>query len=266
MPKPTNTQRRPAQKSSDAVDARLKQLQEDLRRVKRQLRHAQRLASLGTTAALLAHETNNLLTPVLGYTTGAIEEKDPKLADKALQVTARQIELVMAMTNRVLGMAADEPVEFSEVLVAEVVDGALQCLCRDLRKDNITLTVDVPPDATVHGNAQQLQQIFFNLLVNARDALRERSGRIDITARPIDDGRIEIQFKDTGSGIAPEHLDHVFEDFFTTKNGSSNKRHCGSGLGLSVCRDIIKEHGGRIGVTSQPQHGTTFTIVLPSAQ
>ncbi len=265
MPKRPKTDRLPERKSAHLGETPIKQLEDELRRVKRQLRHTQRLASLGTTAALLAHETNNLLTPALGYTTGAIEQKNPKLADKALEVTARQIELVMAMTDRVLGMAADEPVEFSIVSVAEVLEGAIRCLCRDLKKDNVTLTVDVPPHATVRGNAQQLQQVFFNLLLNARDALRGRSGRIDVTAR-TSDNQIEIQFKDTGCGIAPEHLDQVFEDFFTTKNGSANKRTSGSGLGLSVCRDIIKEHGGRISVTSRPEHGTTFTIILPPSQ
>ena len=128
------------------------------------------------------------------------------------------------------------------------------------------MTVDIPPDATVRGNAQQLQQVFFNILLNAQDALAGRTGRITVSARRVDEERVEIRFEDTGCGIELENLDRVFDDFFTTKNGSPNSRESGSGLGLSVCRDIIEEHRGRIDVSSQVRYGTTFTITLPTAQ
>jgi len=235
----------------------------------RRLRHAQRLASLGTTAPILAHEIKNLMTPVLGYAKFALDQNDVAMMPQVLQTTVERIGAVMAMTERLLAMATDGPAARVLVGVAAVIDEAVQCLCRDPIKDKITLTRDVPERLRVLGDARQLQQVFFNLLLNARDALHGQKGRIAIAARAVEDhsravgGAVEVTVADSGEGIGPEHMDRVFEAFFTTKNGSGNGSTSGSGLGLAICRDIIREHGGDIRVASSRGAGTTFTITLP---
>jgi len=263
MPKQIAQESTPAIAAERAVDQHLDRLQNDLTKLKQQLYHAQKLSALGTNAAVLAHEINNLLTPPLGYAKFALEQNDPSLMAKAVTITVKQIHAVVAMTDRILSMAANEPEPRNVVKLADAVQHAIQCLCRDVKKDGITMTVDVADHLTVQANQNQLEQVFFNLLLNARDALSGRTGQIIIRARSTDDDLIEIAFSDTGTGIAAEHLDEIFDDFFTTKNDPQTGEKHGTGLGLSVCRDIIDEHRGTITVQSPAGGGTTFTISLP---
>lgn len=254
----------------DSPEVHLQRLQEDLARLKRQIRHTQRLAALGTTAAMLAHEINNLMTPVLGYAKFALSRNDSDLMTKALDTTVKQISSAIAMSDRVLSMAVDEPVAFKCVRLASVVEDAVECLCRDPEKDGITLTIDIADDLMVRANSPQLQQVFFNLLLNAREALDGRTGCITIRASSIDEDTVETTVCDTGCGIAPQDLESVFDDFFSSRRsaspgvasrGAPHKR--GTGLGLSICRDILAEHRGGITVQSRLGEGTTFTITLP---
>ncbi|MEE9294240.1 MAG: ATP-binding protein [Phycisphaerae bacterium] len=240
--------------------------------MKQQLRQSQRLAALGTAAAMLAHEYNNVMTPIVGYATRALSSDDHEMMAKALRTTLKQAEVVLGMSERILGMAVEEPVAFKPVSVGAVVQDAHECLCRDLAKDGITFTVDIDEGITVWADAKQLQQVFFNLLLNARDALQDRTGRVTIRAKNTDDDTVEIAVTDTGCGISPEECDSVFDPFFTTKPTDSNPwvsgrdRKSGFGLGLALCRDIVHEHRGSISIQSRLNEGTTFTITLPSAR
>ncbi len=262
MPKHIAQESKPAT-VEQSVDRHLDRLQSDLTKLKQQLYHAQKLSALGTNAAMLAHEINNLLTPPMGYAKFALEQNDSALMAKALTVTVTQIDAVVAMTDRVLSMAADEPESRHSVKLLDAVQHAIQCLCRDVKKDGIALSVDIADDLTVRANQNQLEQVFFNLLLNARDALEGRTGQITVQGRSVDDDTVQIDFTDTGTGIATEHLDAIFDDFFTTKNDPATGKKHGTGLGLSVCRDIIAEHRGTIAVQSTPGGGTTFSICLP---
>jgi len=248
------------------VDSQMQGLRDDIAQLKQQLRRAQRLASLGTTAPVLAHEIKNLLTPVLGYAKFALDQNDTSMMPQALQTTVERIGAVMDMTARLLAMASDAPPAYRLVGLADVVEEAVRCLCRDPSKDGIVLTCEIPPELRAWGDARQLQQVIFNLLLNARDALTGRKGRIAIAARAIPGDMVELTCQDTGEGIAPEHLDRVFDVFFTTKNGAQNGRKSGSGLGLAICRDIVREHHGEIRVESRVGEGSTFTITLPKAR
>ena len=277
MPTPRDTKKRPQTKvePAEVVEARLDVLQSDLARLKQQIRQSQRLAALGTSAAMFAHEVNNMMTPIVGYARFAINKGDPETMTKALQTTLTQADTLIAMAGRILGLVVNEPVSFKPVVVAEAVANANGCLCRELSKDGITLNIEIPEGLKVWADAKQLQQVLFNLLLNARDALDSGNGTISVRAHDTDEDTIVIRVSDTGHGIKPEHLDLIFDNFFTTKradctNGvqpreSAGNDKSGSGLGLSICRDIIEEHRGTITAESEVGQGTTFAITLPSA-
>lgn len=260
--------------------------------LKEQVRRLQQLAAVGTTAATIAHEINNLLTPILGYANFAIEHDDAELRKKALNMTVEQIERVIQMTRRTLGNAIDQPHEIKPVRLAEVINEAVQSLCRDLSKDGITLRSNVPGELTIQADPHRMQQVFFNLLINARDALKGRRGRITIQAARKGEF-VVITFQDTGCGIEDDLIERVFDAFVSTKRGASGgtgagtgtatatgtgagtsaatgeksdsrSRHAGAGLGLAVCKEIVESYGGRIAVESQPGKQTTFTIRMPA--
>ena len=242
---------------------------EDLERrfvaLREQARQAQRLASLGTAAAMLAHEFNNLMTPVVGYGKYALEHDDVEMMKKALAMTLRQTSTLTAMANRILGLAIDEAQSFESVPAVQCAEEAVACLCRDLAKDGITLKLEIDPHLKVWTDPKQLVQVLFNLLINARQAIGNRGGRITISARDADDDRVAIHVRDTGCGVPAEQFEAVFEPFFTTKKDVQQNGRPGAGLGLTICRDIIEEHRGRITVESEVGRGTTFTITLPSS-
>ncbi|NOT00212.1 MAG: HAMP domain-containing histidine kinase [Phycisphaerales bacterium] len=264
MPKPSPRKPGRASIENDRVDGRAAKLQQEFDRLHHQVRRLQTLASMGTTAATLAHEINNLMTPVLGYAKFALKENDPELMAKALRTTLDQIESVVTMTDRILTMAADRPTAIQPVGLRSVVNDAVLATCRDPSKDGITLTVEIDDSISVQADARRLQQVFFNLLLNARDALAGRTGRITIRAAIDSDDSVNVTFADTGSGIPAEMIDTVFEPFVTTKD-STTKHRGGTGLGLSLCRDILRDHGGGITVESRAGHGATFTVTLPRA-
>ncbi|MCK4661150.1 MAG: ATP-binding protein [Phycisphaerae bacterium] len=240
---------------------------EDLERrfvaLREQARQAQRLASLGTAAAMLAHEANNLLTPVVGYAKYALDHDDVDLMKKALGITLRQSSALTAMADRILGLAIDHAQLFESIPIVEVVEEAVACLCRDLSKDGITLSLEIDKELKVWGDSRQLVQVLFNLLNNARQAMGKHGGRITISARQCAENRVAVQVRDTGCGIHADQLDNIFHPFFTTKTNLRKNGHRGSGLGLAICKDIIEEHRGRISVESEVGKGAVFTITLP---
>ena len=243
---------------------------EDLERrfvaLREQARQAQRLASLGTAAAMLAHEFNNLMTPVVGYGKYALEHDDVEMMKKAIAMTLSQTSTLTAMANRILGLAINEAQSFESVPVVQCAEEAVACLCRDLAKDGITLKLEIDPHLKVWTDPKQLVQVLFNLLINARQAMAKRGGWIGISARHADDERVAIRVRDTGCGIPAEQIQAVFEPFFTTKKDAQQNGRPGAGLGLTICKDIIEEHRGRITVESEVGRGTTFTITLPSSR
>lgn len=216
---------------------------------------------------MFAHEFNNMMTPVVGYARFALDSGDTQTMAKALRITLTQSESVLAMTERILGMAKDEPIAMTPTRLRGVIDDAINCLWRDLGKDGITNVVDVDESLMVRADARQLRQVFFNLFLNARDALdalEGRKGRIKTSAIQVHD-RVEISISDNGCGMSTEMMSSIFDVFFTTKKPTDGRRRRGSGLGLAVCKDIITEHGGSISVKSRPNEGATFTITLRAA-
>ena len=246
------------------LEARLAGLEAQLVLLKAQVRQAQQLSSLGTTAAIFAHEVNNLLTPILSYAIAAQDSGDVEFQKKALGVTIKNVQMLVGMSDRALEITAAKPAERESVSLRTVVENAAASLCRDLSKDGIRFVVDVDDSMTVRADPLQLQQVFFNLFVNAREAMvPTHSGRLSVCATR-QDGQVIIEVHNTGESIPTDLLPHIFEPFQTSKPAArAGRPRCG-GLGLALCRDLIEENGGTIGVTSAPPEGTTFAIALPA--
>jgi C4-dicarboxylate-specific signal transduction histidine kinase len=249
----------------DRLQTELDRLADRFDQMQAQLRQAQKLASLGATAAIIAHEFNNLFTPIVAYGRQALDTGDVGLMRKALEKTLTQVDIMRHMSDRVIGMAKQSDNAVKAVNVAKAVENAIDCLCRDLAKDNITVHMQIDPALTVRTNESALLQVLFNLVINARQAMLGRRGRLTMDAAARD-GRVEICVRDTGCGIPPENLERIFEPFFTTKSSADKPDRRGLGLGLAICREMIEELGGSIKVASQVNVGTTFTIDLPQAE
>ena len=253
------------QTDGDLLQGQFEGLSEQIAQLQKQFRQAQKLASLGIMSAILAHEFNNLLTPVVSYSQYVLKHDDPELLRSAVQRAYNQTSRVAELCKHILDMAVEQDAEPSDVALRGMVEGAVACLGRDLAKDNITLAINVDPDLYVRANPPLLQQVFFNLILNARQAILGRPGRLDITATR-DDQTVHVAVSDTGSGIEPDALPHIFEPFFSTKRDAERPDKRGIGLGLVVCKDIVEDHGGSIEVESTLGQGTTFSITLPSPQ
>jgi len=248
---------------SDVEQAQLQRLAAENEALRHQLRHAQSLATVGTMTAMIIHEFNNILTPIINYAQLAAsgdEEMVRKSIAKARDGGQRAVDICRAL----LGLLREDAIDPTSELVAELVDESLLAMGRNLAKDGIDLRLDVPPALTVTTRPSEFKQVLVNLLLNARAAIfaKGRGGLIAIAAEDLGD-RIALDVTDSGTGIRPDHVEQIFEPLFTTKTGQDG-REPGNGLGLALCREIISNMGGKIGVESTPGEGATFRLVLPA--
>jgi signal transduction histidine kinase len=216
---------------------------------------------------MIAHEINNLLTPLKTYADLALRNFDDKaLCEKALRKTIRNCERASSVMESMLALAGNQKQEKENVELLNLVEEIFGCLCRDFGKDGITVEIDIPRELTVFAVPVQIQQVLMNLILNARQAMLSRGGVLSIRAEETSD-TVEIEVKDTGSGIKPAHLERIFEPFFTTKkDGNSTSENSGAGLGLAFCKRVIEGHKGLISVESKPDNGCKFRIILPKTQ
>lgn len=245
------------------LEDRLPELQDQLDKLKAQVRQAQQLAQLGTVAATIAHEVNNLLTPIRSYAQAALDSEDPTLREKALVVTLKNVDMLVSMTGRVLEISAAKTRARRAVAVRTLAEDAVASLCRDLSKDGIRFHVDVEESLNAFVDPLQLQQVLFNLFLNARNAMApSHEGRLTVAGRRKGD-RVILDVSDTGPGIAPEIIEYIFDPLETTKDADQDGKQRCAGLGLALCRDLIEENGGSITAASRLGEGTTFTLDLP---
>jgi hypothetical protein len=228
--------------------------------LEQQLQQNEKLSSIGLLAAGVAHEVNTPLTGISSYAQMLLQqvpETDPR--HQLLEKIHRQTSRASSIVNNLLNFARVSDARFAEIDLPRVIDDTLQLLEAQLRNTNIEVVRrygDYLPLA--FGNAPKLQQVFMNLILNARDAM-PRGGRLEISVS-TDDHAAVIIFRDNGVGIAPENLHKIYDPFFTTKQIGQ-----GTGLGLAVSFGIIQDHGGHIQVESQPGQGTAFYLSLPLA-
>jgi two-component system NtrC family sensor kinase len=227
------------------------------------LMHTEKMAAVGQLVSGVAHEVNNPLTAVLGFTDLLIDNPDiPEPAKNDLRVVLQEAQRTKQIVQNLLSFARQMPPERQAVQVNLVLRRTLALRSYDLANHGIQVIErmeDGIPE--IMGDAHQLQQVFLNILNNAYDAVHEtgRQGRIEI-ATGIASGWAEITFRDNGHGIA--YPERIFDPFFTTKEVGK-----GTGLGLSICYGIVREHGGEIVCRNNAEApGATFTVRLPIAE
>jgi two-component system NtrC family sensor kinase len=254
------------------MEASLANLQQQLDDLRQQVVESQRLATLGTLAAVVAHEFNNLLTPIVSYSQYALEsamsdKPDMELIRKALAKGMASAERAGRICRSILGMARGEASQTGQMVeVQRLIDETLLVLARDPKKDGIALRVQVEPELAVPGEAVELEQVLLNLLINARQAMLGRGGALTVKAgRDPKTGEVRIAVIDTGPGIPERVRERIFEPFFTTRGTTRRGEARGTGLGLHICRQLVEHHGGRIELQSEVGRGTTFTVILPGS-
>src|SRR5467141_1576359 len=245
--------------------AEMQRREQELRDKQEQLVQAGKLATLGELTTGVAHELNNPLNNIGLFVGNAIDFLELGVRNKeqivgelrhAMQQVHKATEMISHL--RTFGRAA--PVSREPIPLRQVIDRALSLMREQLRLREIEFTVDLgPQEPVVVGNPIQLEQVFMNLLANARDAMADSPRKEIRISGSVGSAAVEIAFADTGHGIPPGLERRIFDPFFTTKEVGK-----GTGLGLSITYGIVKEHGGTISVVSRSDEGATFLIRLPS--
>lgn len=240
-------------------------LERQIELLQEELRRTQRFAALGELASTTTHEFNNILTTILNYAKLGLRHKDEATRDKALTKILEASQRAEKITNGVLGMARNRSTERVPTDVAKLVEQSLVLLEREMRKYRVQVELSIEPAPLALACGNQIQQVLLNLLTNARQAM-PNGGRVMIRVAPdAAAGTVDLSIRDTGTGIPTEQLPHIFDRYYTTKRGPDESGKGGTGVGLSMCREIIEQHQGRIRVESTVGVGTAFTLKLPVA-
>ncbi|MBD3392643.1 MAG: PAS domain S-box protein [Chitinivibrionales bacterium] len=250
-----------------------KRAEREKERMEAQLRQAQKMEAVGRLAGGVAHDFNNLITAITGYSDillKELKEGDPMRAD--IMEIRQAGKRAAALTRQLLAFSRNQPLEPHIVDLNGLVSG-IERMLKPIIGEDIELVLDTAPDlARVKADTGQVEQVIMNLAVNARDAM-PGGGRLAIATRNVHIGPHHVRvfpesrqglfaclsIRDTGAGIPDTVRSHIFEPFFTTKEEGK-----GTGLGLSVAYGIISQHGGWINVYSEPGHGAEFKVYLPA--
>jgi len=249
---------------SNAIDRTVlyeetRQAYDNLRRTQEQLLHSEKMAAVGQLISGVAHELNNPLTAILGYSqlltaSGEIGPQGIEYTDKLYKQAQRTHRIV----QNLLSFARQHKPERAAVQLNQILEDTLALRDYDLRMKNIRVHLELAPDLPVTAaDPHQLQQVFLNMVNNAVDAVLESASEGDLWVRTgVRGDRLTVEFTDSGPGV--REPSRVFDPFYTTKPVGK-----GTGLGLSICYGIVTEHGGTIRVHNVQPHGAKFTIELP---
>lgn len=239
--------------------------------MRRQLLMSEKMAALGTLAAGVAHEFNNLLQGITGFLGHALEREDPSQWERAMRVALEAANRASLLTGRLQAFARPEIAGLGPTHLPEVVDDTLALVERSFESEGVELRResddDLPPALV---DRSRISQVLLNLLTNARHAVAQAEQRtVTVEVRRREPGWQEIVVRDTGCGIPSELQSRIFEPFFTTKGALGGKvfdgKVHGTGLGLAISNGIVTEHKGRLEVESSQDAGTTFRVLLPEA-
>lgn len=227
------------------------------RQLEDRITQTEKLAGIGQLAAGIAHQLNTPLGSILlsaqMLADADLREDDAEDVDRIIRQTEQCRQIIKGLLN----FARPQSQERQLVPLREAVHETVYLMEKNLRVAGVEVDLDADPDLAVLGNRSELDQVFFNLLVNAVDAMPD-GGRIAIAIAPAGPGEVQVSVADTGPGIDPEHRDQVFLPFFTTKSYGK-----GTGLGLSIVARIMHEHGGRIELDPRHQGGARFLLTFP---
>ncbi|MEI6205865.1 MAG: ATP-binding protein [Desulfuromonadales bacterium] len=247
------------QKTADGLEHSYNKLRvqsEQILAIEENLRRAEKLSTLGEMAAVLAHEIRNPLGSIRG--TAEILRDDFKPGDpkyEFIDIQIKETERLNRVVEDFLRMARPQSIERAPCSIQSELETVTTLVVNDARQRRVTLDLTAPPlEVIVTGDGEKLRQAFLNIAINALQAT-PAGGHISIVLHRTD-ARIEISFRDSGSGIAPENLQRIFEPFFTTKQD-------GTGLGLAITKKIIEGHGGTLHIKSEVGKGTKVIVSLP---
>jgi signal transduction histidine kinase len=242
--------------------SQLHQTVQTLKTTQAQLIQSEKLSAVGEFVAGVAHELNNPLATVMGFSEMLQRMNPDEKHRRHLELIYKSAQRCQRIVQSLLSFARRQAPERKPVLVNKLIEEVLEVVAYPLRTSNVqVLTQFASPLPLVLADGHQIQQVVLNIINNARQAIEahQDSGRITITTSS-DGRRVRIQIHDNGPGISPENLRRIFDPFFTTKEVGK-----GTGLGLSLCYGMIHDHGGSISAESQLGNGATFTIELPVA-
>ena len=232
-------------------------------RLQEQLIQAQKLTAIGELASTTTHEFNNILMTIINYAKLGLRHPDDETRTKSFDKILTAANRAAKVTGTILGMARNRKHGFEPTQLKPIIEDALMLLEREMNKYRISVeqVLNDVPDIMADGN--QIQQILINLLINARQAM-PNGGKLSIKldSDPISN-MVTIHVRDNGMGIPQEKLPHIFDSFYTSKNGPDATGKGGTGLGLAACRNIVEAHFGKIRVNSTLGKGTSFTIMFP---
>jgi len=249
------------------IENQVRQRTKELVEVQKQLIQAEKLATVGTLAGGVAHEINNPLTAILTNVQMLLASNtiDDKLDKESLELIEEATKRCRTIVQKLMAYAKKplETAEISEVNLLDVFKSVVSFLGYQLEQENIKIIIEAKEDDyLVMGNHNELEQVVTNILLNAKDAIKQikKSGEIHISLSKSG-GWIKTKIKDEGIGILKEIMPKIFDPFFTTKEVGK-----GVGLGLSICQSIIEKHNGLITVQSEPNKGSIFTVQLPKLE
>ena len=250
--------------AADDLEHQVEERTAALKQAQEALVQSEKLASLGTLSASIAHEINNPLAGILTFArlmsrtleAGEIDDAARAACLKNLGLIQRETERCTRIVRSLLDFARARPIDLHAVDAVAALEEAVSLTQHKLQLQQVVVTKDLDGAAIVRGDFGQLRQVFVNLILNACDAMPD-GGALRVTSRKAD-GAVEVAIADTGTGIAPEHLSKIFDPFFTTKQ-------MGTGLGLSVVYGVVEKHGGSMKAQSRLGEGTTMTVRLPLA-
>lgn len=239
-------------------------LKQEIANLQKQLMQAQKLSSVGALSASITHEFNNILTTVINYAKLGLRQKDPSSREKAFDKILAAGQRAAKITTGMLSFARhggdrQEPTDLSAL-----INSVLVLVEKDLQMNRVRCELNIEGQPYAMLNATQIQQVLLNLIVNARQAMKNGGTLTVLVKANAETGFAEIAVRDTGSGIPADKLRHIFDRFYTTKTADQHGQG-GTGLGLALAREVIESHKGRIRVESTIGKGTTFTLKLPLA-
>ena len=237
-----------------------KQAEEKEKQLQQELILASRLATVGEMAAGIAHEINNPLTGVIGFSDLLMKKDIPDDIRKDVNIIYDGAQRIASITGRMLSYTRQYKPERTSVNINGIIETTLAMRAYEMKSSGIQLETRLDPDLPITtADAGQLQQVFLNIILNAETEMITAHGRGNLLVKTERiDNTIRVSFRDDGSGIAKEDLDKIFNPFFTTREVGK-----GAGLGLSVCHGIISQHGGKIYAQSRSGKGATFFVGLP---
>lgn len=232
------------------------------KKLQQELHLSSRLASIGQLAAGVAHEINNPLTGIMGFSERLLRKVTDDKSKRYLQRIYDEACRAAKVVENLRTFARHREPKKEWINVNDILQKALEMRIYELKTSNIEVVTDLAPELPqTMADFYQIQQVFLNIIINAEQAMTEENwgGRLSIRTEKKE-GYIRITFTDDGPGISNEHQDRLFDPFFTTRGAQG-----GTGLGLSICHGIVTAHGGRIYAESSPGKGTTFVVELPVA-